>query len=186
MRGDAGVRGRLPDTAGHAGRRIHAGRAERRARPHRREEDGDHPRPDLRHRQSPGRRRQHRRRDRRARRARRLYAADGQQLDPRHQCQPLQEDRLQSREGLFADLADRHAGQHPCGQSQGAGAHDGGADCACQGRARQAQLRLVGLWRGGASRRRIVQDAGRHRHRPCRLQGRGAGAAGFDRRARCR
>ena len=47
----------------------------------------------------------------------------------------------------------------------------------------QAQLRLFGLWPGGASRRRIVQDRGPHRHRPRSLQGFGAGAAGRHRRA---
>ena len=42
----------------------------------------------------------------------------------------------------------------------------------------QVQLRLVGLRRRGASRRRIVQDQGQDRYRACGLQRRGAGAAG--------
>ena len=71
-------RRRLSDPAGDADRRLHAGRAERRARPHRRPPAGKNPRPDLRDRQPAGRRRQHRGRDGRACGARRLHAADGQ------------------------------------------------------------------------------------------------------------
>ena len=40
----------------------------------------------------------------------------------------------------------------------------------------RAELRLVRAWRGGASVRRAVQDRGQGRHRPRRLQGRGARA----------
>ena len=54
----------------------------------------------------------------------------------------------------------------------------------CQGAARQDQFRFVRLWRGRASRRRIVQDGGACRYRARALQGRGARAAGRDRRPR--
>ena len=40
-----------------------------------------------------------------------------------------------------------------------------------QGAARQDQLCLVGLWRGRASRRRIVQVGGQDRHRACAYKG---------------
>ena len=60
----------------------------------------------------------------------------------------------------------------------------GRADRAGQVEARAAQLRLVRPRRGGAPRRRAVQDRSQGRHRSCRLQGRGARAAGRDRRPR--
>ncbi len=81
-----------------------------------------------------------------------------------------------------ADQPDRLAGEYPGGQSAAAGAHDGRADRARQGQSGQAQLCLLGLWRGRASRRRAVQGGGQDRHRARPLQGRGAGAAGRDRR----
>ena len=92
------------------------------------------------------------------------------------------EDRLRRREGLCADQPDRLAGEHPGGQSGAAGAHHGRADRAREGKARPARLCLLGLWRRRASVRRIVQGAGAGRHRARRLQGRGARAAGRDRR----
>ena len=48
----------------------------------------------------------------------------------------------------------------------------------------QAELRLVRIRRRGPSRRRAVQDRGQDQHRPCPLQGRGAGAAGRHGRPR--
>ena len=85
-------------------------------------------------------------------------------------------DPLRRREGLCADQPDRLAGEHPGGQSGASGAHDGRTDRARESKTRQARLCLLGLWRGRASRRRIVQGAGARRHRACRLQGRGARA----------
>ena len=94
------------------------------------------PAPAVHHREPARRRRQHRRRAGRACGARRLHAADGQQQHPRHQRRALQEARLRSGEGFRPDLADRHPGQHPGGQSQRAGELDGRADRARQGAAR--------------------------------------------------
>ena len=109
--GLAGVRAGLSEQAGVAADRVHAGRSERRALAHRRQEARTNPRPALHHRQPARRRRQHRRRGGRASRARRPHAADGQQLHPRHQCGALQEDQLRRRKGFRADQPDRLAGR---------------------------------------------------------------------------
>ena len=175
-------RRRLPDPSGHPDRRLHAGRAERRARPHRRAPARKDPRPDLRDRQPAGRRRQHRRRDRRPCGARRLHAADGQQRAARHQPEPVQEAQLRRREGFRADQPDRLAAQHPGGQSEVPGDHHGGADRLREGQSGQAQLRQFRLRRRRASLGGAVQVRGQGRHRVGVLQGRGAGAAGPDRR----
>ena len=90
-------------------------------------------RPAVRDRQSAGRRRQRGGRGGRQRGGRRPHAPDGQQQHPGHQRGALQEDQFRSGTGLRADQPGRLAGQHPGGQSERAGALDGGAD-----RAREA------------------------------------------------
>ena len=165
-----------PEPAGDAGGGVPARRPERRARPHRRQEDGATARPAVRDREQAGRRRQYRRRFCRACDPRRLHAADGQQQHPRHQREPVQETHLQSGKGFRPDHADRHAGQYPGGQSRRAGEFAERTDRSLQGAARQDQFRLVRLRRGGASGRRTVQGGGACRYRARALQGRGAGA----------
>ena len=112
----------------------------------------------------------------------RLHAAQRQQQHPRHQCRALQEDQFRSAGRFRADQPDRLAGQHPGGEPGREGELDGRADRARQGQSGQDQLRFLRLRRGGASRRRVVQGRRQDRHRARALQGRGAGAAGRDRR----
>ena len=54
----------------------------------------------------------------------------------------------------------------------------GGADRAGQGQSGKAEFCLLRIRRRGPSGRRAVQDRGQDQHRPCPLQGCGAGAAG--------
>ena len=68
----------------------------------------------------------------------------------------------------------------------GAGEFDGRADRAGEGAARAIEFRLLGIRRRGPSGRRAVQDRGQDQHRPCALQGRGAGVAGRHGRATSR
>ena len=172
-------RGAVSRATDQSDRCVYPGRPERRAGAHPRQEARATARPAIRDREPARRRRQYRRRAGRACGARRLHAADGQQQHPRHQCEPLPEDRLRCREGLCADQPDRLAGEYPGGQPRAAGAHDGRADRACESKARPARLCLLGLWRRRAPVRRIVQGAGaastscmsptRARRRRCRM-----------------
>ncbi len=174
----------LSDPARHPHRCLYAGRGERCACAHRRAQDGTGAGRADRDRQPSRRRRQRGGGGGRPRHARWLYDTRRQQRDPRHQCGALQEDQLRCGGGFRADRPDRLASQYPGGEPVRAGALNGRADRAREGTARQAQLRLFGLWACRTSRGRIVQRRGQDRHRARALQGRGAGIARRDRRPR--
>ena len=92
----------------------------------------------------------------------------------------LPEARLRSRARFRADRPDRQQSQRPHRSSLASGDDDRAIHRPCESASRQAQLR-VGRHRDlTAAFDGVVQDAGRHQHRPCPVQGRRAGAGRPD------
>ena len=128
-----------------------------------------------------GCRRQCRDRARGEGRARRLHAARRGVRHHRHQSEPLRQAQLRSGEGFRADHADRHHAEPAGGAERPAGEERRRACRLCESTIRQAQLRLGRRRHVAASRRRIVQDRGRHRPAARSLSrhlGDGAGSTG--------
>ena len=107
----------------------------------------------------------------RARRARRLHADPRHQPDACHQPEPDQELAVRRGEGFRAGRGRRRDAACAGGAQgvRGAERRRRGGDG--EGQARRAHLRLDGQRLGRASRRRAVQDQGRHRHAARAVQG---------------
>ena len=132
-------------------------------RPHRRDQDGRAPRPAGRGREPRRRLDHHRHRLGREVRARRLHARARQHHDACRERGAQRHPAVRSGQGFRAGRDDRRLAVRADRRDAGGGADAEGFRRARQSQARLAELRLGRHRHAGPSRRRAVQEQGRHR-----------------------